>query len=92
MRSPFLLGAGLSNASRAPSSRASRGTTCIFWPFFAGGAGLLGACSHFSDTLLVRIKDLLNLRYVLCFGKRQHHEDARLGRHQVFDRDNRGKG
>src|SRR5712691_13467755 len=35
-----------------PSSRASRGMTCEFPPFFAGGAGLLGACSHFSDTLL----------------------------------------
>ena len=34
------------------SSRASRGRTCISWPFSAGGAGLLGACSHFSDTLL----------------------------------------
>jgi hypothetical protein len=46
------LGARLSNASRAPSSRASRGTPCESLPFFAGGAGLLGACSHFSDTLL----------------------------------------
>jgi hypothetical protein len=46
------LGARLSNASRAPSSRASRGMTCEFRGFFAGGAGLLGACSHFSDTLL----------------------------------------
>jgi hypothetical protein len=25
---------------------------CEFRPFFAGEAGLLGACSHFSDTLL----------------------------------------
>jgi D-alanyl-D-alanine carboxypeptidase/D-alanyl-D-alanine-endopeptidase (penicillin-binding protein 4) len=47
-------GACLSNASRAPGSRASRGTTCEFRPFFASGAGLLGACSHFSDTLLGR--------------------------------------
>ena len=46
------LGARLSNASRAPSSRASRGTSCEFRAFFVGGAGLLGACSHFSDTLL----------------------------------------
>ena len=46
------LGARLSNASRAPSSRASRGRIREFRPFFAGGAGLLGACSHFSDTLL----------------------------------------
>src|SRR6266849_3168744 len=45
-------GARLSNALRAPSSRASRGMTSRFGPFFAGGAGLLGACSHFSDTLL----------------------------------------
>src|SRR5713101_4721127 len=30
----------------------SRGTTYEFGPFFAGGAGLLGACSRFSDTLL----------------------------------------
>jgi len=46
------LGARVSNGSRAPSSRASRGTPCEFLPFFAGGAGLLGACSQFSDTLL----------------------------------------
>src|SRR5438093_6984916 len=48
------LGARLSNASRAPGSRASRGTTCEFGPFFACGAGLIGACLHFSDTLLAR--------------------------------------
>jgi len=30
----------------------SRRTTYEFGPFLAGGAGLLGACSHFSDTLL----------------------------------------
>jgi Tfp pilus assembly protein PilF len=52
------LGARLSNGSRAPSSRASRGTTCKFRPFFAGGAGLLGACSHFSDTLLEEGEDV----------------------------------
>ena len=55
-RDRFALGARLSNASRAPRSRASRGTTFEFRPFFAGGAGLLGACSHFSDTLLVADK------------------------------------
>src|SRR5437899_1912608 len=48
------LGARLTNASRAPSSRASRGTTTEIRPVFAGGVGLLGACSHFSNTLLVR--------------------------------------
>ncbi len=35
-----------------PSSRASRRTASKFLPSFAGGAGLLGACSDFSDTLL----------------------------------------
>src|SRR5439155_16974446 len=50
-REAAALGARLSNASRAPSSRASRGTACEFGPLFAGGAGLPGACSHFSDTL-----------------------------------------
>ena len=48
------LGARVSHDSRAPSSRASRGPTCEFPLFFAGGAGLLGACSRSSDTLLVR--------------------------------------
>jgi hypothetical protein len=56
------LGARLSNALRAPSSRASRGMTCEFGPFFAGGAGLLGACSQFSDTLLGVNQNFLNLR------------------------------
>src|SRR5213596_2002790 len=46
-------GARVSKAQRARSSRASHGTTSRLRPFFAGGAGLLGACSHFSDTLLV---------------------------------------
>ena len=41
-----------SNAPQASGRPASRGTPCEFRPFFAGGAGLLGACSHFSDTLL----------------------------------------
>src|SRR5712691_1242512 len=45
-------GARLCNASRAPGSRASRRTTCEFRAFFVGGADLLGACSHFADTLL----------------------------------------
>ena len=48
------LGARPSNGPRAPSSRASRGATGGFRPFLAGGAGLLGACSHVSDTLLVQ--------------------------------------
>src|SRR6266851_9902851 len=55
-------GARLSNALRAPSSRASRGMTCEFGPFFAGGAGLLGACSHFSDTLLGVNQNFHNVR------------------------------
>lgn len=46
------LEARLSNASRASSSRASRGKSCEFGPILAGEASLLGACSPFSDTLL----------------------------------------
>ncbi len=46
----LMLGARLDDASRAPSSRAWRGTTGEHRPFFAGGAGLPGACSHLSDT------------------------------------------
>src|SRR5947208_9530964 len=46
-------GARVSKAQRARTSRASHGTTSRLRPFFAGGAGLLGACSHFSATLLV---------------------------------------
>ena len=46
------LGARLSDWSRAPSSRASRGTTNEVRRLFAGGSGLLRACSHFSDTLV----------------------------------------
>src|SRR6266705_1806084 len=51
----FRPGARLSNASRVSGSRAPRGTACEFGPSFAGGAGLLGACLHFSDMLLVLV-------------------------------------
>ena len=47
--------ARLSQASRATSSRASRGTACEFRPFIACRAGLPGARSHFSNTLLALI-------------------------------------
>src|SRR6266581_8651575 len=57
----IVLGARLSKASRAPSSRASRGTTCKFGPFFAGGTGLFGACAHFSGTLLERSASIVNV-------------------------------
>jgi hypothetical protein len=48
---PTPLGARLSDGSRAPGSRASRGTTCESRLFSAGAAGVMGACSHFADTL-----------------------------------------
>src|SRR5438093_4270483 len=41
-----------SNGERAPSRRATRALIFKLWLFFAGAAGLLGACSRFSDTLL----------------------------------------
>src|SRR6266849_7107534 len=47
----FRAGSSLSSASRAPASHPSRGTACEFESFFAGVAGLLGACSHVSGTL-----------------------------------------
>ena len=50
-------GARASHAPPAPGSRASRGMTCGFLPFFAGGAGPSGACSRFSDTLPGQIGD-----------------------------------
>ena len=53
-----LLAARLRNRVRAPSSRASRGATSGFQWFFAGGAGLLGACSAFSDTLRANHADM----------------------------------
>ena len=49
------LGARPSHAPRTPSSALRAGCLHEFRPFFAGEAGLLGACSHFSDTLLARV-------------------------------------
>ena len=48
----FILGARPSNTVRAPSSALRAKPSCELRPFFAGGAGLLGACSDYSDTLL----------------------------------------
>src|SRR6266571_2520574 len=52
-----VLGARPSNGERAPSRRATRAVILDLWPFFAGEAGLLGACSCFSDTLLGDLDD-----------------------------------
>src|SRR5436309_12281837 len=41
-----------SNGERAPGRSARRAIIVKLWLFFAGGAGLLGACSCFEDTLL----------------------------------------
>ena len=46
------LGARPTNAERAPSRRAARAVIALIIGVFAGEAGLLGACSPFSDTLL----------------------------------------
>src|SRR5687768_5429104 len=51
VESAAFLGARASDRSRAPNSRASRGTNCESRSFSAGVAGLVGACSHYSDTL-----------------------------------------
>ena len=48
----WALGARPSNPERAPSRRAARAVMPQIIGVFAGGAGLLGACAHFSDTLL----------------------------------------
>jgi hypothetical protein len=45
-------GARPSYGERAPGRRAARALIFRSWLFFAGEAGLLGACSCFSDTLL----------------------------------------
>ena len=60
----YLLGARPSNASRAPSSALRAGYLHEFRPFFADEAGLLGACSHFSDTLrvLTEVEDVSQRR------------------------------
>src|SRR5881296_2636691 len=51
-------GARLSNASRAPRVAALRAERIAnSGRFFAGGAGLLGACSCFSNTLLGTKRD-----------------------------------
>ena len=49
---PRLLGARPSHTPRAPSSAIRETGSGELRPRVAGGAGLLGACSHFSDTLL----------------------------------------
>src|SRR6185295_4681068 len=50
------LGARPTNAPRAPSRRAPRASLLESSRFFAGEAGLLGACSSFSDTLRAEIE------------------------------------
>ena len=76
MRQRLQLGARRSNG-RAPGSRASRGKTCEVRPFFAGGAGLLEACFHFSRTLLVR--GVLAALFIAALGSSLSAQTGRVG-------------